>query len=90
MILAGEGDAHLLQSLAGLRGMSKPDFRRVPAAVESRCFDGPQRHRSAEHDDRPGFRKRILHHEPAAHAEENHHGEDQAGAKNGGKNEQGA
>ncbi len=55
MVLAGKGNAHLFQSFAGLSGIGKPDFRRVAFAEELRRFEGPQGHRSAEHDDRSGF-----------------------------------
>src|SRR5260370_21542549 len=86
MVLVGEWNADIFQSLAGLRGMSKPDFWRVPFAVEFRCFDGPQRRRSTEHHDRSGFHKRVLRYQPAADTEENPYGNDQAVANNGGKN----
>src|SRR5260370_29882449 len=86
MVLVGEWNAHHFQSPAGLRGMSNPDFRRVPFAVVFRCFDGPQRRRSNEHHERSGFHKRVLRYQPAADTEENHYGNGQAGANNGGKN----
>src|SRR5437588_5138896 len=88
IILAGERDAHLFQSFAGLRGMSQPDFRRIPFAVEFRRLDGPQRHCAAEHNNCPGFPKRVLHHQPAADAEEDHKGKDQTATTGGEKNTQ--
>src|SRR5438132_744008 len=72
MILSGEGNAHLLQSFGRFRGMGQPDFRRVSFAVELGGLDGAHRHRSAEHNDRFSFPKRIFRHQPAAHAKENH------------------
>src|SRR6266853_1556396 len=79
-VLAEEGNTHFFQSFAGLRGMGQPDFRRVSFAVQLRCFDRAQRHRSAQHHDRLSLRKRILHYQPAAQAKENHRSEDQADA----------
>ena len=90
MILSGEGNAHLLQSFGRFRGMGQPDFRRVSFAVELGGLDGAHRHRSAEHNDRFGFPKRIFRHQPAAHAKENHESKQQAASTDGGKNEQGA
>src|SRR2546430_172977 len=86
MILSREKNAHFFESRAGLRGMGKPDFRRVSLAVEFRCFDGAQRHCAAEHHDRPGFRQRVLHHQPAADAEQDHQGKDQAATTGEEKN----
>ena len=85
MVLAGERNAHLFQHLAGLRGMGKPDFRRVPFAVELRCFDGSQRHCAAEHHDRSRFHKRVFHDQPTTNTEEDHHGQEQPAASDNGK-----
>ena len=89
MILSGEGNTHLLQSFGGLCRMGQPDFRRVSFAVELGGLDGAHRHRSAEHNDRFGFPKRIFRHQPAAHAKENHESEQQAASTDGAQNRQG-
>src|SRR6266478_2835035 len=85
IVLAGERNAHAFQSFTGLGGIGKPDFRRVPCAVKFRGLDGAQRDRAAEHDDRPGFHERVFHHQPTAEPEEQHYGEDHAGANDHGE-----
>ena len=86
MVLAGEGNAHLFQSLAGFRRMGNPDFRRVSLPVKFRSLDGSQRHSAAENDDRSGFYKRVFHYQPTADAKEDHDGKRQAPTANGVKN----
>src|SRR5437773_12484951 len=88
MILAGEGNAHLLQSVSRLPGMGQPDIRCGSFAIESRCFDGPHRHRSAEHDDSFDFSKWVLDYQPATDTQENQQAEEKATGPNSTRNAQ--